>query len=113
MRVPILRLAASVGAFEHLPIRIRRVFALAGLELLGQEPSRPNILLLVADDQRADTIAAWGNPHIRTPNLDRLVRCGTSFRGNYCSARTAAVCVPSRNAHAAAPGSTSRTTSMG
>ncbi len=57
----------------------------------------PNILLLVADDQRADTIAAWGNPYIRTPNLDRLIRRGTSFRGNYCfGSNSGAVCVPSR-----------------
>ena len=35
--------------------------------------SKPNILLIFADDQRADTIAALGNPVIKTPNLDRLV----------------------------------------
>ena len=44
----------------------------------------PNIVFLFADDQRADTIGAWGNPHIQTPNLDRLVARGFSFRGNYC-----------------------------
>jgi arylsulfatase A-like enzyme len=43
-------------------------------------PRRPNILLLLADQQRADTIAALGNPIIRTPALDRLVHEGTSFR---------------------------------
>ena len=36
-------------------------------------PGQPNILFLFADDQRADTIAAHGNPHIKTPNLDKLV----------------------------------------
>ncbi len=66
-------------------------------QALGQRPSRPNILLLLADDQRADTIGAWGNRHIRTPNLDRLARRGTSFRGNYCfGSNSGAVCVPSR-----------------
>src|SRR5688572_1145731 len=35
---------------------------------------RPNVLFLLADDQRADTIAALGNAHIQTPNLDGLVR---------------------------------------
>src|SRR5438874_1670672 len=60
-------------------------------------PPRPNILLLFADDQRADTIAAWGNPHIQTPNLDRLVRRGFSCRNNYCfGSNSGAVCVPSR-----------------
>ncbi|HEY5912910.1 MAG TPA: sulfatase-like hydrolase/transferase [Verrucomicrobiae bacterium] len=59
--------------------------------------ARPNILFLFADDQRADTIAAHGNPHIRTPNLDRLVSAGYSFRGNYvCGGNSGAVCVPSR-----------------
>lgn len=57
----------------------------------------PNFLFLFADDQRADTVGAWGNPHIRTPNLDRLARQGYSFRGNYCfGSNSGAVCVPSR-----------------
>lgn len=56
-----------------------------------------NVLFLFADDQRADTIAAWGNPQIRTPNLDELVRDGFSFRANYCfGGNSGAVCVPSR-----------------
>src|SRR5687768_11892027 len=58
---------------------------------------RPNILFLFADDQRADTIGAWGNKHIRTPNLDLLARRGVSFRNNYCfGSNSGAVCVPSR-----------------
>jgi len=57
----------------------------------------PNVLFLFADDQRADTIAAWGNPHIQTPNLDKLVARGFSFRNNYCfGSNSGAVCVPSR-----------------
>lgn len=62
-----------------------------------KEPRRPNILLLFSDDQRADTIAAWGNPHIETPSLDALVQRGFSFRANYCfGGDSGAVCVPSR-----------------
>lgn len=57
----------------------------------------PNILFLLADDQRPDTVAAYGNSHIRTPNLDRLVAGGFSFRRNYClGSGGGAVCVPSR-----------------
>ncbi len=40
---------------------------------------RPNVLLIVSDDQRPDTVHALGNPVIRTPHLDRLVREGTAF----------------------------------
>jgi arylsulfatase A-like enzyme len=62
-----------------------------------QGAGKPNILFLLADDQRADTIAAHGNPHIDTPNLDSLVRRGFSFRGNYVfGGDSGAVCVPSR-----------------
>lgn len=46
---------------------------------------QPNILFLLVDDQRPDTIAALGNPHIRTPHLDRLVRSGMTFTRATCS----------------------------
>lgn len=55
--------------------------------------SRPNILLLVADDQRPDTIAALGNPHIETPHLDSLVHRGTVFTRATCAHP---LCHPSR-----------------
>src|SRR5690606_28138893 len=59
--------------------------------------ARPNILFLFADDMRADTIAAHGNPHIRTPHLDRLVQNGFSFRRAYVlGGDSGAVCVASR-----------------
>jgi arylsulfatase A-like enzyme len=62
-----------------------------------QPAERPNFLFLFSDDQRADTIHAWGNRYIRTPNVDRLVARGFSFRGNYCfGSNSGAVCVPSR-----------------
>lgn len=61
------------------------------------ELSRPNILLVVADDQRWDTIAALGNPEIETPNFDRLVQRGFHFTNAYCmGSMIGAVCLPSR-----------------
>ena len=57
----------------------------------------PNVLFLFADDQRADTIAALGNAHIKTPNLDRLVKRGLSFDRAYMQGGfNGATCVPSR-----------------
>ncbi len=57
----------------------------------------PNILFILTDDQRVDTIGAWGQPGIATPNLDRIVAQGTSFRRNYCMGSShGAVCAPSR-----------------
>ena len=69
----------------------------SGRPTCADGPARPNVLILLSDDQRADTIAALGNPRIRTPNLDRLVRSGTVFTRAYCmGSMQGAVCVPSR-----------------
>lgn len=54
---------------------------------------RPNVLLIVSDDQRPDTIAALGNQTIETPALDRLVRRGSVFRRAICANP---ICTPSR-----------------
>jgi arylsulfatase A-like enzyme len=63
----------------------------------GFAAARPNVIFFLSDDQRADTIAALGNRHIQTPNLDRLVRRGTAFtRACYMGSMSGAVCVPSR-----------------
>ena len=55
--------------------------------------SRPNILWICTDQQRYDTIAALGNPHVSTPNIDALVRDGVAFERAYCQSP---ICTPSR-----------------
>ena len=55
--------------------------------------TRPNILWICTDQQRFDTIAAMGNKHIRTPNLDRLAAEGVAFSHAFCQSP---VCTPSR-----------------
>lgn len=57
----------------------------------------PNILLILTDDQRWDTVAALGNSEIQTPNMDRLVGRGFTFANAYCmGSMVPAVCRPSR-----------------
>ena len=71
--------------------------SLAAAAMPARAAGQPNILFLFADDQRADTVGAHGNPHIRTPNLDNLAASGVSFRNNYIfGGNSGAVCVPSR-----------------
>lgn len=55
--------------------------------------SRPNVLIVFTDMQRADTIRALGNPVIRTPSLDRLAAEGTAFENAFSPSP---VCVPAR-----------------
>jgi len=72
-------------------------FSAAAAAATAASGAKPNILFLFADDQRADTIAAHGNTHIKTPVIDGLTRTGVSFRNNYVfGGNSGAVCVPSR-----------------
>jgi arylsulfatase A-like enzyme len=42
-------------------------------------PERPNIILFVPDELRADALGCYGNAAIKTPNFDRLAQAGTRF----------------------------------
>jgi len=57
--------------------------------------TRPNILLLLADDLGYGDLACYGHPTIQTPHLDRLADEGTLFRQFYVNG---SVCSPSRAA---------------
>ena len=41
--------------------------------------ARPNIIIFMPDQQRADAVGAFGNPVVRTPNLDALAARGVRF----------------------------------
>jgi len=55
--------------------------------------THPNLVFLFTDEQRFDTLAAYGNTRIKMPNLDRLARQSTVFDRAYV---TQPVCTPSR-----------------
>lgn len=52
-----------------------------------------NILLIIADQWRGDSLGALGHPAARTPNLDALAAEGTLFRNHYAQS---APCGPAR-----------------
>ena len=58
-------------------------------------PSRPNIVLIVADDLGCGDVGCYGAQAISTPNLDRLAHQGRRFTQGYAPAST---CTPSRYA---------------
>jgi arylsulfatase A-like enzyme len=63
------------------------------LEEASSTRPAPNILFLCTDQQRFDALGCYGNPHIRTPNLDRLAAEGALFEQCYVQSP---VCAPSR-----------------
>ena len=97
----LLRDGVHLRAFRGVGLGV--VVAVAALASLtapvrAEAGKRPNVLFLLTDDQRADTIAALGNPAIKTPTLDSLARAGFVFNNAYVlGSNVPAVCTPSRN----------------
>src|SRR3954470_12229297 len=60
----------------------------------SEEPKRPNILLIFADDQSYKTLSCYPEalPGVKTPNIDRLAASGIRFHGAFLGAW----CMPSR-----------------
>ncbi len=58
-----------------------------------QAETRPNFVVIVADDMRYDMLGAAGNRIIRTPHLDALARDGVRFKNAFV---TTAICAASR-----------------
>jgi len=54
---------------------------------------RPNIIFLLADDQRADSLSSAGHAFSQTPNIDRLAREGVTFANAFT---VQPICAPSR-----------------
>ncbi len=65
--------------------------------LAAEDKSKPNFLFIFADDQTYESICALGYDEVQTPNLDRLVRRGTTFTHAYNQGSwSGAVCIASR-----------------
>ena len=58
-----------------------------------QAQKRPNIIFLMADDQRWDTMGCMGHPVVKTPNMDRLAAEGILFENAFL---TTSICMASR-----------------
>jgi len=59
------------------------------------QPNRPNLLYIHSDQHSPAVLGCYGDPLVRTPNLDRLARRGVLLENAYCPSP---ICVPSRMA---------------
>lgn len=76
---------------RNLPCLIAALLALLPAAAIAQEPARPNIVLIVADDVAFTDLGAYGS-EISTPNIDALARRGTIFSNFHATP----MCAPSR-----------------
>lgn len=56
-------------------------------------PRKPNVVIILTDDQRWDALGVSGNPYLKTPNIDKLAAEGVFFKNYFC---TTSLCSPSR-----------------
>ncbi len=60
----------------------------------ADSPSKPyNVLFIISDDLTANALSCYGNPVVKTPNIDRLADEGVRFTRAFCQAT---YCGPSR-----------------
>lgn len=64
------------------------LMATADLLAAGEGPK--NLLFILMDDQRFDTVQALGNPEVITPQVDTLVKEGLTFSNAYINGGNAA-----------------------
>ncbi|QHI68369.1 sulfatase-like hydrolase/transferase [Tichowtungia aerotolerans] len=62
-------------------------------EAVAAVATQPNLIFILTDDQRYDTLGCTGNPVVQTPNIDQLATEGTLFTE---ATVTSAICTPSR-----------------
>jgi arylsulfatase A-like enzyme len=58
-----------------------------------QAAERPNVIVILADDQGYQDVGCYGSPKIKTPNLDRMATEGVRFTSFYAPS---CICTPSR-----------------
>jgi choline-sulfatase len=67
--------------------------ALAHAAAVAATSTRPNVLVILTDQQHAGMLSCTGNPDLKTPHLDALAARGARFERAYA---TNPVCIPSR-----------------
>ncbi len=60
----------------------------------GSAPERPNVLLVMTDQQTDEAMSCTGNPHVSTPAMDRIAARGVRFTRSYV---TQPLCLPCRS----------------
>ncbi len=72
---------------------VSMILALIATAFTVQAESRPHLIIYLGDDHGIDFVGCYGNPAVKTPNLDKLATEGCRFTGVFAASPT---CSPSR-----------------
>ena len=78
--------------YTFSPLLVLLPLFLWTMELQAQEPERPNVIIIITDDQGYGDLGCTGNPHVKTPNIDNFAKESIRFTNFYVSP----VCAPTR-----------------
>lgn len=96
-------LAGLLNLADHLNRKLLAVWVLIGIlpfacqsdQTAGEQTGRrPNVILIMTDDQGYGDLGVTGNPHIHTPRIDHFAARSTQFTNFYVDP----VCAPTRSA---------------
>ncbi|MEY4939106.1 MAG: Arylsulfatase [Verrucomicrobiota bacterium] len=77
-----------------IPLLLLALACVASASAANLAGSRPNIVVVMTDDQGKGDLGCLGNPYLRTPNIDRLYTQSTRFTAFHVSP----TCAPTRSA---------------
>jgi arylsulfatase A-like enzyme len=84
-RSTFLRLRAVVGTAI--------ILGLSGHSVLAEPAEKPNILILMTDNQYAPHLGCYGDNVVKTPHIDRIAKRGVRFTNAFCAVPS---CTPAR-----------------
>ncbi len=90
-----------INHFKKISAQALITLAIGGFLTIGSacspqaEPksNKPNIIFIMTDDQAYQTLSAYDDRYINTPNLDRLAENGAVFTNSFVAN---SICAPSR-----------------
>lgn len=83
--------------FKKMKIKKLQFFAIVILQfvsfgVLAQQSEHPNVIIIITDDQGYGDLGVTGNPHVKTPVIDKFAKQSVRFNNFYVSP----VCAPTR-----------------
>lgn len=88
-----MNLIPSISVTSNLIAGLLAVSPVMAQKAATLPEARPNVLLILSDDHSAPYLGCYGNPDLKTPNIDRIANEGILFKRAYTAAPQ---CVPSR-----------------